>query len=234
MDYRDSTQTKLSDILPRGDKSFRFLYEYDFGDSWQHEILFEGRVEAKPGQVYPICHGGHRACPPEDVGGIWGYADFLEAIADPDHDQHHEMKEWVGGKFDPEEFFPAMATLRMQSRSPAWLKRPMNCGDQARAYTRTGFSSLTATRIGAAMKKLTPVFVVEDIEPCLDFWIGRAGLRGSSEDSRRRLAGIRHPHQRERGDHVPEQGKPEKGYPGACRRAAWIAQCDLYRGLGSG
>jgi hypothetical protein len=122
MDYRDSTQTKLSDILPRAGKQFRFLYEYDFGDSWQHEILFEGRVKAKPGQVYPICHSGHRACPPEDVGGIWGYADFLQAISDPDHDQHQELKEWVGGKFDPEEFFPAMATLQMQSRSPAWLK----------------------------------------------------------------------------------------------------------------
>jgi hypothetical protein len=122
MDYRDSTQSKLSDILPRASKSFRFLYEYDFGDSWQHEILFEGRVEAKPGQEYPICHSGHRACPPEDVGGIWGYADFLEAISDPDHDQHQEMKEWVDGKFDPEEFFPAMATLSMQSRSPTWLK----------------------------------------------------------------------------------------------------------------
>jgi hypothetical protein len=123
MDYRDSTQTKLSDILPRAGKQFRFMYEYDFGDSWQHEILFEGRVKAKPGQEYPICQDGHRACPPEDVGGIWGYADFLEAIGDPDHDQHQEMKEWVGGKFDPEEFSPAMATLRMQSRAPARLRR---------------------------------------------------------------------------------------------------------------
>jgi hypothetical protein len=123
MDYRDSTQTKLSDILPRAGKEFRFLYEYDFGDSWQHEILFEGRVKAKPGEVYPICQGGHRACPPEDVGGIWGYADFLKAIADPDNDEHQEMKEWIGGKFDPEEFFPAMATLSMQSRTRAWMKR---------------------------------------------------------------------------------------------------------------
>jgi hypothetical protein len=122
MDYRDSTRTKLSDILTRARKGFRFMYEYDFGDSWQHEILFEGRVKAKPDEQYPNCQGGHRACPPEDVGGIWGYADFLEAIGDPDHEQHQELKEWVGGRFDPEEFFPAMATLRMQSRSPAWLR----------------------------------------------------------------------------------------------------------------
>ena len=50
------------------------------------------------------CVEGARACPPEDVGGVWGYADFLEAMADPKHPEHRDMKEWIGGKFDPEKF----------------------------------------------------------------------------------------------------------------------------------
>ena len=54
--------------------------------------------------AYPRCIEGARACPPEDVGGIWGYGDFLEAISDPNHEDHDEMVEWVGGEFDPEKF----------------------------------------------------------------------------------------------------------------------------------
>jgi hypothetical protein len=53
---------------------------------------------------YPICIDGKRACPPEDCGGPWGYKDFLEAIIDPDHEQHEELLNWIGGSFDPEHF----------------------------------------------------------------------------------------------------------------------------------
>ena len=53
---------------------------------------------------YPRCVGGARACPPEDCGGPWGYADFLAAMADPKHEDHRDMKEWIGRKFDPEKF----------------------------------------------------------------------------------------------------------------------------------
>src|SRR4051812_24393737 len=88
IDYADSTTTKLRDILPGGGQRFRFEYEYDFGDGWQHEVLFEGCVRADPGKRYPLCLEGDRACPPEDVGGVWGYADFLEAIADPEDERH--------------------------------------------------------------------------------------------------------------------------------------------------
>jgi Plasmid pRiA4b ORF-3-like protein len=51
-----------------------------------------------------VCLTGKRACPPEDCGGIWGYAGFLEAIQDPRHPEHEDMLEWVGGEFDPEAF----------------------------------------------------------------------------------------------------------------------------------
>ncbi len=82
----------------------KFSYEYDFGDGWEHTILVEKITSADPSAHYPVCVAGKRACPPEDVGGIWGYADFLEAIADSNHAEHDEMLDWVGGDFDPEEF----------------------------------------------------------------------------------------------------------------------------------
>ena len=80
MEYKDSTTTKISDILPKKGKRFSFVYEYDFGDSWDHEVLFEGIVQPDSKVKYPLCLEGARACPPEDCGGIWGYADFVEAI----------------------------------------------------------------------------------------------------------------------------------------------------------
>jgi hypothetical protein len=101
---KDENGILLSQIIQGGKKPVRFLYEYDFGDGWQHEILFEKTVAAEPNAIYPRCLEGARACPPEDVGGVWGYVDFLEAIGDPEHEEHQDMKEWIGGKFDPEKF----------------------------------------------------------------------------------------------------------------------------------
>jgi hypothetical protein len=120
MECRDSTRTKLSAILPKTGKRYRFVYEYDFGDSWDHDVLFEGCVQAEPGRSYPLCLEGKRACPPEDVGGVPGYADFLQAIQNPDNAQHDDMLEWVGGKFDPEAFDPAVATKAMKKGLPDW------------------------------------------------------------------------------------------------------------------
>jgi hypothetical protein len=125
-DYGDSTTTKLSDILPRSGRRFRFEYQYDFGDSWQHEVLFEGCLRAERGKRYPVCLEGARACPPEDVGGVWGYQDFLEAIADPENEEREGLLEWAGGEFDPEAFDPAAATREMRRgifdwRSERWV-----------------------------------------------------------------------------------------------------------------
>jgi hypothetical protein len=79
-----------------------FSYEYDFGDSWQHRIEVEKVLPPESGVRYPRCLTGKRACPPEDVGGIYGYEEFLQAIRDAKHPEHKEMLEWVGGSFDPE------------------------------------------------------------------------------------------------------------------------------------
>jgi hypothetical protein len=82
----------------------RFVYEYDFGDGWIHVLRVEKIGPAREGVSYPVCMAGRRACPPEDVGGIGGYARFLEAIHDPDDPEHDEYLLWAGGEFDPEEF----------------------------------------------------------------------------------------------------------------------------------
>jgi len=116
----DSTKTMLSEILPKTGKRFAFKYEYDFGDSWEHEVMFEGIPPVDPKAKYPLCVEGERACPPEDCGGVWGYGDFLEAIRNPKHEEHESMLEWVGGRFDPEEFDPKRATKEMKKGLPDW------------------------------------------------------------------------------------------------------------------
>ena len=98
----DERRVRLQDAVGRRVK--RFLYEYDFGDGWEHEIAVERIVLAEPGASYPRCLAGRRACPPEDCGGPWGYAQLLTAVADPAHPEHEEMSEWLGGEFDPDEF----------------------------------------------------------------------------------------------------------------------------------
>jgi hypothetical protein len=102
-DMLDEDAILLSELYT-GRKRPRISYEYDFGDGWKHEIRLEKTLEPEPKVKYPRCIDGARACPPEDCGGPWGYADLLEALADPKHPEHRDMKEWVGGKFDPEKF----------------------------------------------------------------------------------------------------------------------------------
>jgi hypothetical protein len=85
----------------------RFLYNYDYGDAWCHEIVVEALEPAAAGTRYPVCLGGERACPPEDVGGPRGYESFLEALLDPTHKEHKAQRRWVGSRFDPERFDPA-------------------------------------------------------------------------------------------------------------------------------
>lgn len=100
IDMLDESEVRLNEIAKEGS---RFVYEYDFGDSWEHVLEVEEVLEPKSGQEYPVCVKGRRATPPEDVGGIWGYEVYLEAIADPDHPEHKMYLEWRG-EFDPEAF----------------------------------------------------------------------------------------------------------------------------------
>jgi hypothetical protein len=100
---QDDREWTLAEVLKTGAQEF--VYVYDFGDHWEHRLIVEpeSRTEAGAGFA-PICLAGENAAPPEDVGGPPGYAEFLEALADPRHEQHEEMLEWVGGVFDPRAF----------------------------------------------------------------------------------------------------------------------------------
>ncbi len=103
LDMKDEESIRLGQIFS-GRKKSRIVYEYDFGDSWRHEVRLEKKLDPEPKVKYPRCVEGGRACPPEDCGGAWGYVAFLGAINDRKHPDHGDLKEWIGGRFDPERF----------------------------------------------------------------------------------------------------------------------------------
>ena len=101
--YQDDSRAKLGDLIPRFvPKGSKFIYIYDFGDYWEHEILVEKILPDSDRQKTTMLLACRRNCPPEDVGGPWGYETFLEAIRDPQHPEHESFREWIGGDFDPE------------------------------------------------------------------------------------------------------------------------------------
>lgn len=102
LDMLDEKRLTLEAAL--GDSPRTFIYEYDFGDSWRHHIKVKPLTEPFPDWFYPLCVAGERAAPPDDVGGVMGYAEFLSAIRDPKHEEHDAMLTWIGGAFDPEGF----------------------------------------------------------------------------------------------------------------------------------
>ena len=109
----DEAEVPLSTLIHKSGRQTRWVYEYDFGDGWRHEVLFGGFPPIDPKVKYPLCLEGERACPPEDCGGPWGYANYLAAIASPRHEQHKEMLRWRG-PFDPEVFDAKKATKEMR------------------------------------------------------------------------------------------------------------------------
>jgi len=98
----------------------RLTYGYDFGDGWFHDVVLEEVLEFGQGGPYPIVEAGKRACPPEDVGGVYGYLNFLEALADPNHPEHRDMIDWAGAAFDPEAFDVGEANLAIHG---GWVRR---------------------------------------------------------------------------------------------------------------
>jgi hypothetical protein len=108
----DERRARLSDLVRR--KGQRLTYEYDMGDMWQHDARVEQLLEPEEGVRYPVCVAGERACPPEDIGGAWGYAGMIEALRDPRHPDHEDLMEWVGD-FDPEAFDLEEANRRLRS-----------------------------------------------------------------------------------------------------------------------
>ena len=108
----DSQSITLEKVFEAGIRSF--VYEYDLGDSWRHDITLVGAAQAE-GKEETVCIAGARACPPEDCGGIPGYCDLLEKISDPQHEGYEDMVEWLGRKYDPEEFDLAEVNRALRS-----------------------------------------------------------------------------------------------------------------------
>lgn len=102
MSVVDSTGVPLRDFL-RKEKD-KLVYEYDFGDSWEHQVLLEKVLPTDPEQPLPVCIKGKRACPPDDCGGIPGYFQMLETLSGPDCGEKTELLDWLGGSIDPELF----------------------------------------------------------------------------------------------------------------------------------
>ncbi|MFZ0668223.1 MAG: plasmid pRiA4b ORF-3 family protein [Acidimicrobiales bacterium] len=108
VDEKDVTVLQaLSDVK-------HFTFEYDFGDSWKHEVVIEELGWSYFRLKYGVCVDGANSCPPEDVGGISGYAGFLEAISDPSNGEHQSCLDLVGGSFDPAEFNLANVNALLQ------------------------------------------------------------------------------------------------------------------------
>jgi len=92
-----------------------FAYEYDFGDGWEHRITVEARLPEPAPMKFAVCLEGQNNCPPDDVGGPGGYADFLAALADPGHEEHEHYARWIGGAFDPAEFDLGLTNILLQA-----------------------------------------------------------------------------------------------------------------------
>ncbi|SHI88436.1 plasmid pRiA4b ORF-3 family protein, partial [Desulfofundulus thermosubterraneus] len=103
----NAKRTKIDALLGERKKC---VYTYDFGDNWRHDVILETILPAEERRHYPVCIAGARHRPPEDVGGVSGYEEFLNIISDPEHPEYNDYLIWAekdtgGRKFDPEYFY---------------------------------------------------------------------------------------------------------------------------------
>ena len=117
--HRAEAPVTLEQVAPQAKDKIR--YTYDFGDDWVHEIVVEKVLDQDPAPAYPCCTGGRRAAPPDDCGGIWGYEELVEILADSQHPEHHERLEWLGLD-DASQFDPAAFDLDEVNRALAKLR----------------------------------------------------------------------------------------------------------------
>jgi hypothetical protein len=99
--FEDASIIRIGSVLKEHDQ--QFLYEYDFGDSWIHDVTVEQFLNRDKKIIYPVCLAGEMNCPPEDCGGIPGYLNLLEVMSGPDSPEKDDIIDWLGS-FDPEEF----------------------------------------------------------------------------------------------------------------------------------
>lgn len=117
----DETRFTLGKLLPR--KGNKLIYWYDFGDDWYHDIVVKKVDVADVGLVLPWCLAGNNACPPEDSGGPWGYAELLDVLGNPEHPDHAEMRDWTGDSFDPGLFDLDATNAQLARISAGWKRK---------------------------------------------------------------------------------------------------------------
>jgi len=116
-EYGESeARVRIKDLLTAERQSLNYLY--DFGDSWRHKVVLEKILQRLPGVKYPRLVDGKNRCPPEDCGGLGGYMRLLEVLADPTHEEHNSMRDWVGEDFNPQEFDFVRAMQRVSGEEP--------------------------------------------------------------------------------------------------------------------
>jgi hypothetical protein len=126
----DARKATLRDVLEgTGVKSLGYLY--DFGDGWEHKVKIERIGEPEPGVAYPRLLDASGRCPPEDVGGPWGYEEYLEAMANPKHERHAEMVEWGGPDFDPKVVDVAGIERELAKLGKRWLRKKSKASRKA-------------------------------------------------------------------------------------------------------
>jgi pRiA4b ORF-3-like protein len=119
----DASKARLIDVLEDvGTRSLKYLY--DFGDGWEHSVRIERITDAMPGIAYPRLVEAAGRCPPEDVGGPSGYRELLDAIADPNHQEHAERLQWIGGHFDPTNTDVEALAQAVHCLAMKWNRRP--------------------------------------------------------------------------------------------------------------
>ena len=92
---------QLKTVVDRGVE--QFLYVYDFGDNWRHDLFIEEVRAGEPDVDYPVFVAGERRGPPEDVGSVTGFMEFLEASSNPLHKEHEAVVRWYGRRFEPDD-----------------------------------------------------------------------------------------------------------------------------------
>jgi hypothetical protein len=119
-DFEDERKFRLADLGLR--EKDEMLYEYDFGDGWEHRLVLK-KILPHEADAPPVCIKGVRACPPEDCGGPWGYANLLEAVGNRAHPEHEELRDWIGEDFNPERFEVAHINADLAAMAKRWVRK---------------------------------------------------------------------------------------------------------------
>jgi hypothetical protein len=121
-DFLDARKARLDKVIEDiGTKTMRYFY--DFGDGWEHTIKIERLLDPVPRIIYPRLIEATGRCPPEDCGGPFGYADFLDAIGNSKHERHGELTEWIGGDFDPNVIDTDQLAAEVEALAKTWSRK---------------------------------------------------------------------------------------------------------------